>query len=117
VPVATAFFDYALLYEHFWDHGSDFGAKDEYDYQERAREFLNADLAVRTTVQECIRARNGDVIRFDRTTDEYGVIGYDGIIKTYYKPVPRHSAPPGTPPGKTHGFLTNELYFRDTCTR
>ena len=116
MPLATRFFDYALLMEHHYEHGSDFACTDEYDYLGKACLFLNADLNANPNIQECTRL-NGDVVRFNASTDEYAVAGYDGTIKTYYKPVPAHLAPIGTPRGKKHKFLTNQFYFQDNCTK
>ena len=98
--VAKGFHDYGLLYGHFYEHGADFGAADEYVYQESARNFLNDDLVANPDLQENIRA-NGDIVRFCAVTDEYAVMSPDGTIKTYFKPVPAHLASPSTAMQKT----------------
>jgi filamentous hemagglutinin len=37
---------------------------------------------------------NGDVVRYNPATDEFGVVKPDGTIRTYYKPDPaRHGRP------------------------
>jgi hypothetical protein len=51
------------------------------------------------TLLETIRP-NGDVVRYDPTTDEFGVVNADGTIRTYYKPDPA-----------VHGYPTNLDYF------
>jgi hypothetical protein len=114
VPVATSFLDYYELYRHFEDHGSDFGSVDEIDYLRECREFLNADVAVATDIQECVRKSTGDIIRFNPTNDYYAVMSITGIIKTFFKPMPRHVAPPGFR-GIRHRFATNQAYFEECC--
>lgn len=113
MPVATRFFDYNSLYEHFYNHGADFGATDEYVYQDMARDFLNKDLTANPHIRECVRT-HGDVVRFDPTTDEFAIMGYDGTIRTYFVPIPRHLAPT-LPLWKTHPYTTNTEYFEANC--
>lgn len=115
MPVATMFFDYEDLYEHFESHGSDFACTDESDYLQKCKLFLNADKSLHANIQECER-KDGDIVRFDARTNEFGIMSISGIIRTYYKPLPRHIAPTGYV-GKTHAFLTNQLYFEDNCKK
>jgi pyocin large subunit-like protein len=43
---------------------------------------------------------NGDTVRFNPTTDEFGILGRDGVIRTYYRTDPSE-----------HGYPTNLDYF------
>jgi uncharacterized protein RhaS with RHS repeats len=87
----------AQLKDHFDRHGGDFGAKDAGDYQSKAAGFLTG--APKDGVQQATR-KNGDVVRFDPKTNDFGVIKKDGTIKTYYKPDPQ-----------VHHHATNQEYF------
>jgi pyocin large subunit-like protein len=44
---------------------------------------------------------NGDIVRFNPVTNEFGVARADGVIRTYFKPDPA-----------VHGFPTNLDYFK-----
>jgi filamentous hemagglutinin len=90
--------------DHFRRHGSDFGAKTSGEYEALAEAFLKGKSS--STGLEYTRSQ-GDVVRFDPATDEFGVLGADGYIRTYFKPVP----------GVTHKRSTNLEYFRITCLR
>lgn len=89
----------AQLKDHFDRHGGDFGAKDAGDYQSKAAGFLTG--APKDGVQQFTR-KNGDVVRFDPKTNEFGVVKKDGTIKTYYKPDPQ-----------VHHHATNQDYFNE----
>jgi RHS repeat-associated protein len=94
----ASFANSAKLLDHFERHGSDFGASTAVEYETMASDFLTGDL--QSGVLEGTRP-NGDVVRFNPTTDEFGVIKSDGLtIKTYYKPDPA-----------VHGYPTNLDYF------
>jgi len=118
VPVATYFANTQERHFHFENHGDEFGLTDDGDYQAEARDFLNADRTIHTDIQECVRNKNGDVVRFNATTDQFAVMSVDGTIKSYYKPMPRRLAPSSYSPHKArHDYATNQLYFEDTCRR
>ena len=85
------------LQRHFDDHGNDFGAKNPAEYRAQADKFLNTERSPGTL--EKIRG-NGDIVRFNPKTDEFGVSRPDGTIRTYYKPNPQ-----------IHGKPTNLDYF------
>ena len=87
------------LDDHFERHGDDFGAQSAQEYERMADDFLTGPL--RPGVQEKHRS-NGDVVRFDAQTDEFGVVSGDGVIRTYYKPDPA-----------VHGRTDNQEYFDD----
>src|SRR5205814_700526 len=59
---------------HFADHGAEFGARDPLDYVRQAQDFLrNLPGNALTKVRP-----NGDVVRFDPTTDTFGVMDANG---------------------------------------
>jgi filamentous hemagglutinin len=79
------------LQDHFNRHGGDFGARTAAEYEARANTFLNGPRG--PGVLEKTRP-NGDVVRYNPATDEFGVVKPDGTIRTYYKPDPaRHGRP------------------------
>jgi pyocin large subunit-like protein len=82
VPL-TKGFDPTLLEDHFKKHGKDFRATDAQAYEALADDFLGRPLS--KTERECVKA-NGDTIRYNDYTNEYGVIRSDGQIRTFYKP-------------------------------
>ena len=94
------FADAAKRTDHFNRHGGDFGANTEDEYEQQASDFLNGRR--NTTTLEKTRS-NGDVVRYDPTTEEFGVGTPNGGVRTYYKPAP------GGPPG--HNYPTNLDYF------
>ena len=83
-------------FRHFKDHGADFGAKNAVDYVRTAQDFLRNPSA---GVLSKIRA-NGDVVRFDPSTNAFGVIDKTGAPRTFFKPDPAK-----------HGYPTNLEYF------
>lgn len=85
------------LQRHFDKHGKDFGSKNPAEYRSQADKFLNTERSPGTL--EKIRD-NGEIVRFNPKTDEFGVTKPDGIIKTYFRPNP-----------KIHGKPTNLDYF------
>ena len=86
------------LSDHFTKHGARLGIADESTYLVRADNFLGRQKS--PTAHEFQRLWNSDLVRYDPTTEEFGVLDKDGYIKTYYKPNPA-----------THGFQTNGEYF------
>ena len=63
---------------------------------------------------QCERPQ-GDLVRYDPSTDEFGVLGADGYIRTYFVAVPCASMPSGT--RDCHNEPTNLDYFRQECKR
>lgn len=96
-PSGGRFADAAKLHDHFARHGVDFGARTAAEYERLADAFLNGP-PVASTVEK-VRA-NGDTVRYDPATEEFGVVKSDGTIRTYYKPNPA-----------VHGYPTNLDYF------
>lgn len=91
------FADQAKLDDHFNRHGADFGATSPTQYQQMADNFLTGPRGANTL--ERTRA-NGDVVRYDPTTDAFGVVSSNGTVRTYYVPDPA-----------IHGYATNLDYF------
>ena len=83
--------------DHFNRHGGDFGATSATQYEAMADGFLTGRR--QSGVLERVRP-NGDVVRFNPATNEFGVVSGDGTIRTYYKPDPA-----------VHGHATNLDYF------
>jgi len=110
LPTTNGFADKVELLDHFARHAGDFGATSEAEYEMLADRFLGRSLAA--GVLECKRS-GGDIIRFDQTTDEYGVLSQERIIRTYFKPIPRVL----TGGRKGHRHATNLAYFHAECLR
>ena len=86
---------------YFRKHGAEFAVATEGAYEAMAERFMN--LPLRQPVLECVR-RNGDRVRFDPTTDEFGIARSIGAILSYYKPQPA-----------VHLRPSNMQYFREQC--
>jgi hypothetical protein len=86
----------AKLQDHFARHGGDFGAATATEYQGQADAFLTGPKP--SGALEKIRP-NGDIVRYNPVTDEFGVAS-PTAIRTYYKPDPA-----------VHGYPTNLDYF------
>jgi filamentous hemagglutinin len=83
---------------HFSDHCTDFGATTEAEYEQMADGFLNCPLP--PDCEERVRPRDGATIRFNRITEEFGILSADGYLRTYYIPDPA-----------IHGEATNYDYY------
>lgn len=93
------------LPDHFTRHGKALGARDEREYEEMADRFLGGPGS--STTYDCIRSRNGDLVRYDSATDEFGVLSKYGVIRTYYKPNPWNRTK----------YPTNLDYWRAQCLK
>ena len=93
-----------LLRRHARLHSQEVNAADEADYLALADAFLGG--AMRSTTHECVRQSDNAVIRWDDSTQEYGVLAADGFIHTYFILDPRW-----------HTFPSNRAYFRHDCGR
>ncbi len=91
--------------DHFQSHGGDFNPPftSAEDYEAAGIAFLTT--ALTGNMKEGLR-RNGDVIRFDSSTDEFAICDRNGVLKTYYKPDP-----------KIHKQKDNTAYFRGQCQK
>jgi uncharacterized protein YjbJ (UPF0337 family) len=94
---ANGFANSILLEDHFLRHGSLVGASTLDEYEQLAIKFLSNDKT--GSVLEYTR-KNGDLVRFDQATEEFGIVTSDGTIRTYYKPEP-----------SAHSFPTNLDYY------
>jgi pyocin large subunit-like protein len=94
----------AHLSDHFKRHGAEFGISTEAEYAKAAASFLCRPK--RATTIERQRSK-GDVVRFDPSTDEFGIVAADGTIRTYYKLIA----------GITHPEPTNMDYFNAACLK
>ena len=107
------------LNRHYALHGAEFGVSNAAQYELLADQFLGRPKP--SHVQECRRKR-GDVLRFDPSTQEYGVLGGNQVIRTYFKPVPCVDVPAAmrasvAQAGRCHGHPDNLLYFQSECAR
>ena len=93
-----------LLHSHHQKHGADFGAIGLDEYETLADAFLGGPRVA--ACFECVRS-NGDFVRYNPMTDEFGVISNTRIIKTYYKPQPSDRIK----------YPTNTVYFREQCRK
>jgi filamentous hemagglutinin len=104
VPFTLGFVDKAALANHHQRHRAELGWISEERYAVCADIFLGSPLNPRTQLEGC--RSNGDIVRYDQQTDEFGVLSSDGHIKTYYKPDPR-----------IHGKTNNLEYFQQECLK
>jgi filamentous hemagglutinin len=91
------FATYKRFHEHFQKHGSNCGAASAAAYGAMAKTFLTRPFVVGTLEKT---RTNGDVIRYNPNTEEFGVISAAGVVRTYFIPDPA-----------AHGYPTNLAYF------
>jgi hypothetical protein len=104
---------------HFGEHGGDFGASNANEYEEWADNFLSGPCP--SGMHECTR-RCGFIIRYDPSTEAYGIIRGDGVILTFYVPVPCSSVPfhereLQKKSGRCHDQPNNLLYWKRECEK
>ncbi|WP_309930729.1 RHS repeat-associated core domain-containing protein, partial [Arthrobacter sp. 1088] len=75
----------SYLADHFARHGSALGATSAAGYEKMAAEFLQGPISPSTI--EKVRT-NGDIVRFNSSTQEFGILSKDGVVRTYYVPDP-----------------------------
>jgi hypothetical protein len=119
MPSTMGFINARQLRLHHAEHGVDFGAITADQYEGMADKFLGNPKPPH--VYECTRSR-GDVIRFDPHSQEYGVLDKNGIIRTYFKPIPCISLPVSErkqmkQTGRCHAHPTNLAYFHEECKK
>jgi RHS repeat-associated protein len=88
-----------LLNRHFKNHGLDFGPITKEEYLRKAQSFFQLtpeglDVFVNT------RKSDGALVFYRQSTNEFGVVTTDGVIKTYYKPST-----------SVHSYSTNFNYY------
>ena len=93
----SKFANHQTLTRHYNDHGADFRARTEMEYQQLADNFLTGSR--NSSTLEITRS-NGDVVRYDSGTDRFGVISSAGSIRTFYVPDP-----------SVHEYTNNLAYF------
>jgi len=104
VALTRGFATPEILTEKFAKHRAEFGLVSEQEYLDLADAFLGGPLDPGTT-WEC-RRNNGDLLRYNQGTEEFGVLRADNVIKAYYKPDPM-----------IHRKPNNLEYFRAECKR
>jgi len=107
------------LRRHFSEHGSDFSASNPNEYEEMADEFLGGDMA--GTMYECVRP-GGAKLRYDSSTDAFGVLDPTDIIRTFFKPVPCSSLAGAMREqmrrsGRCHSSANNLVYIKTECKK
>lgn len=107
------------LNRHYQEHGGDFGASNPTDYESMADAFLGGSKPSGT--KECTRM-GGDILRYDPLTEAFGILGADGVIRSFYKPVPCVTLPASVRyavrmAGRCHGEASNLVYFQQECQR
>ncbi|WP_166682983.1 polymorphic toxin-type HINT domain-containing protein [Streptomyces aquilus] len=84
-------------YSHWNKHKGDFpNIRNSREYVDQAYDFMTSP---NSAIQEKVRS-NGDFVRFNANTNEFGVMTSAGVMRTYYKPDPA-----------VHGYPTNQDYF------
>lgn len=116
MPTATKFAARTLLRDHFVKHGSEIGATDRDDYETKAVAFLNKSIEPNGSIEQQTQI-SGEVVRYDKTTNEFAIMAPDGIIVTYYLPMMRSRRPAGYPINKTHTEPSNYDYFLRECRK
>jgi pyocin large subunit-like protein len=104
---------------HYQEHGDDFGFPNPEAYEDAADLFLGG--AKPLDVYECTR-RCGYILRYDANTEAFGIIDKDGIIRTYYKPIPCAKVPfaerqAAVSAGRCHKYPSNLVYFKMECLK
>jgi len=95
VPFTKGFASWADLSDHFTKHvlqRRELSVATEAEYEALADAFLGGPMDQHT--EECVRPRDHDKIRFNKITNEFGVLRSDGYIRTYFRAsTKRHSHP------------------------
>jgi len=87
-----------LRNSHFAKHGAEFGLRSAQAYERAAGRFMSGRPG-RGVLQGT--RQNGDIVRYNPGTNEFGIARQDGTLRTYFKPNPA-----------THGLPSNTEYFR-----
>ena len=69
------------LQSHFERHGAEFGYRTAEEYLQGARALVQGGEGVETL------ARGGDTLYYRASTNEFGVMSRERVIRTYFKPV------------------------------
>ena len=115
IPLTKGFADYNRRLTHYGDHAKDFGAANDIQYERMADVFLGSPAPVGAF--ECYRP-GGDLIRYDPTTNELGILAPTGIIHSYYKPkFCKHATAIEIARRKCHRRKTHLEYVKRLCTQ
>jgi hypothetical protein len=113
VPYTLGFPDAKTLNYKFDKHvtiGKEFTFATAIEYELNADRFLGGPLNSSTV--ECFRKKLdgsvGDKIRYNKITQEFGILSNDNKIRSYYIPNP-------APKPIGHGWGSNEKYFWHNC--
>lgn len=68
---------------HYGKHSKHFGASNDIEYERLADQFLGGSAPAGAF--ECTR-KKGDLVRYNPTTNELGVLSKGRVIHTYFKP-------------------------------
>ncbi|MGE7091933.1 SAR2788 family putative toxin [Lysinibacillus sp. NPDC048646] len=71
-----------LLKEHYKKHGKEFGKISQSEYLERAQDLIGSDS---DNILSKKRS-DGDRVFYNKSTNEFAVLGSDGYLKTFFKP-------------------------------
>jgi hypothetical protein len=110
MPYTLGFIDDADLSEHFDKHvtqNGEFDCADESEYLDLADSFLGEDLNPITTSEcrrMCADGSEGDKLRLNRVTGEFGCLTNDNHIRTYFIADPL-----------VHRHPSNKAYFTHCC--
>lgn len=105
MPFTRGFINAIELIDHFHKHKHEFGTTTKEEYELLADTFCGGPRE--TGILECVRSRDGDTLRYNPTTDEFGVLTSGQVIRTYFKL---------TDPRRLRG-RTGLDYFRSECQK
>jgi len=113
IPLTMGFADKDRRLTHYGDHGADFGTITVHEYERLADNFLGKPKPA--TARDCIR-RDGDMVRYDRATNELGILSSAKVIRTYFRPTFCWAATPAQRArGKCHKQGSHDAYARKLC--
>jgi hypothetical protein len=104
MPFTLGFRDNAALADHHQKHRSEFSWISQERYADQADKFLGGPLNPNTQLEGT--RSNGETIRFDTVTNEFGILSSERRILSYFKPDPRD-----------HGRASNLDYFQQECKK
>ena len=83
MPYTSGFANTSRLADHFTRHAPLLGVSTISVYEQEADNFMGNPNPPPEVV-ECIRPREGDKIRYNPHTDEWGVLSAANVLRTYY---------------------------------
>ena len=116
IPHTLGFPDRKRRREHWGTHHQDFARHMSVaKYEAMADRFLTRPL--RPTMLPCTRPK-GWMLRYDQGTGEFGVLSSDGMIRSYFKPIPCCWMPPAFVDKRwCHEYPDNYSYFVAECKK